>query len=216
MDLEELFWKMIDPSIRVDLLSVAEGVKKGAMLELWRLDFDYNKTQIALQEFLLHTWLNGTDLSHREHESLIYVCRSESLMDKLWSREIDTDDFLGYPKCCVCAHREHSEKIEQYFNDEISLEDLPLAQGYVLGGQILGSKGNYNPALNYVLHMPCSISCEDTIVFAEKIRDCLEKNDLEAAEWLRDFNEDSWKNWGHEGAEGWYEFISERKKKMYT
>ncbi len=75
------------------------------------------------------------------------------------------------------------------------------------------SDHKYNPALNYMLHMPCSIYCKESITFGEKIKDCLEKNDIEAAEWLREFNENSWpKSVNQWTEETWHDHMEKRKK----
>jgi len=202
-------WKLLHPYIRADLLPVAENVKKGTQIEIRGLQKKYEQSR------LLDKWLEKSDLAHRKHKFTHYACRDESLLDKLWEEKIGIDDFLGYPKCCIENHREHGKKFIQYLNDEIELSEVPLPQGVLIGREMIKAieKGEFNPVLNYSLHMPCSIYCMDSIEFGERIKNCLEENDFEVAEYIRQFNEGSWLSFGKEwNEEIWYKFAKERKK----
>mgnify|MGYP001307657588 CR=1 FL=1 len=209
-------WKSIHPYIRTDIVPVAENVKKGTQLELWKLSRECTEDELSEQDKLLNQWLKNSGLAYRPFKSDYYICREESLLDKLWTREIDIDDFLGYPKCCVRNHRQHGEKFLQYLDDKIHLTELPLPPGIILGHEVIKAieKGNYNPALNYVLHMPCSTYCKESIFFGQDIKKCLEEHDSDAAEYLKEFNKSNWKEFGKETEKEWHQFIQARKSKI--
>ena len=204
-------WKLLNLSIRADLIPVAEGVKKGTQIGFK----GYEQDERLNQSELLKRWLEKSSLAYKQHDLDYYACRDESLLDKLWKDEIGIDDFLGYPKCCVKNHRDFSEKFTKYLNDKIGLKELPLPQGMIIGREMVKAveKGKYDPAISYVIHMPCSIYCKESIEFGRKIKNCLEKNDLEVAEYLKKCSEDNWLRLGKVWTEEtWHKFAEERKK----
>jgi len=200
-------WKLLDFNIRADLLPVAEGVKKGT--EIGVESDEQNK--------LLNQWLKKSNLAHKPNGLVHFICKDESLLDKLWQREISIDDFLGYPKCCIKNHRDFDGIFIKYLNDEIKFEEVPLPWGMVIGREIMDAikNGKYDDALYYVLHMPCSAYCQKSIKFGRKIKNCLEKNDPEVAEWLRLEKESDWHKFGSAWTEEtWHKFAEERKQEV--
>lgn len=87
--------------------------------------------------------------------------------------------FLGYPDCCV------NQFIDSTIKGLLSGRKWEKKAGKAL------LEGNYDLLFDYTLHVPCGISCEESLKIGEKIKNCLEAYDKEAAEHLRKFNMDS-------------------------
>ncbi len=69
-------------------------------------------------------------------------------------------------------------------------ESIPVRERYCLL-PTMEDESNYNPLLDYTLHIPCDTSCDKSLRMADIIKKCLETYDPEAVEALKKFNRDS-------------------------
>lgn len=103
------------------------------------------------------------------------------LLNELFSRKLKTGEFLGYPECCV-KHFEKSCK------EYLEYQKTPPAIAYWQNAGKALQEGVYNEILDYILHIPCNISCKETINMAYNIKISLESNDTEVSNYLRRWN----------------------------
>lgn len=175
-------WYKLNLSIRADLVPVLENVRSGTNIELWKFKQRRNESYFRAQKKYLKYCLKRLGLYCKEHREDYYVSKNSALLNRLWSREIMTGEFLGYPKCCI-------NSFEQGCQEALTsgLEKGPAVQFYRKVKNAT-EKGNFNQVLFYALHIPCGLDCEETITMAEKIKVVLESKDIEAAYYFREYN----------------------------
>lgn len=175
-------WYKLNLSIRADLVPVLENVRSGANIELWKFKQKRNESYFKAQKKHLNYCLKRLGLYCKEHREDYYVSKNSDLLKRLWSREIMTGEFLGYPKCCVNAFQQGCQEALTG-----GLEKGPAVQFYHKVRNAI-EKENFNQVLFYALHIPCSIDCKETIIMAERIKLILESKDIEAAYYLKKNN----------------------------
>lgn len=166
---EFLEWYKLDPLLRADLITVSEGVRRGAILDLWRHEGcrpTYAKEQRRTLEYSLRRFA----ISWREHRGLYYTSHETVLLERLWSRELSEGEFLGYPACCIDAFEKGCEKATAE-----GLEWGPAVQFWRKMRQC------DNHLLMFAPHVPCDPLCVPTLALASSVKDVLEKNDPGAA-----------------------------------
>ncbi|MBI3632896.1 MAG: DUF483 domain-containing protein [Candidatus Vogelbacteria bacterium] len=177
MDYEFIEWYKLSLDIRSDLLTVTEGIRSGANVELCKLE--KRESQKKLLEFCLKRF----GLVFRVRGDNYYISKSKLLLVRLWSGEIKTGEFLGYPKCCVAAFEEGP-------NAMILSSDATQASAvrYCRELEDILDGEDFDEVRLYNQHIPCSIHCVESLKMAKKNRAVLEVNDIEAANYLRNYN----------------------------
>lgn len=190
-------WKDITISDRYCLLPTMEGVKAGCLVNTKNIS-DTNCLEYCLnQKSLSYSKKGNLWLISKNKELLEETakrCEDSSIADKYkmvdkdayWrAKEIEREcDILmgklfGYPDCCVNSFAdEHFEGI------------LPHREWEKKAGKAL-LEGSYNPLFDYTIHVPHSISCEESLKICKNIKTCLEAYDKEAAEYLRELKRSS-------------------------
>lgn len=175
-------WYRLNLSIRADLVPVLENVRSGANIELWKFKRSRNESYFRAQEKYLKYCLKRLGLYCKEHREDYYVSKNSGLLNRLWSREIMTGEFLGYPKCCIDSFERGCQEVLTG-----GLEKGPAIQFCKKLKEAM-EKGNFNEILLYTLHIPCGLDCKETITMAERIKLVLESKDIEAAYYLKEDN----------------------------
>lgn len=190
-------WKSLPPTERVYLLPTIEDIRPGCLVNTKRIskisDLEYCLNQKGLKSYKNgNSWLvskNETLLEEaaRKWESFS-IAQSHYGIDKEVDeivKQIEKDyhkfigKFFGYPKCCI-----------KNFTKTDLKGRFPNRKWYKKAGKAL-LKEKYNNLFDYVLHIPCGPGCKKSLELAEKIKECLETHDLEAAETLRKTNRTS-------------------------
>ncbi|MBI2446627.1 MAG: hypothetical protein HYV51_02275 [Parcubacteria group bacterium] len=175
-------WYKLNLGIRADLVPVLEDVRLGANVELWKFERTRGSQYLSIQKRYLEYCLVKLGLYYKEQRGDYYVSKSPILLNQLWSREIETGEFLGYPKCCIDAFKKSCQEF--------------LKNGQEKGPAVLFyrklkeavKKGSLNEALFYTLHIHCELDCQKTIILTESIKLVLESRDIEAAYHLMEYN----------------------------
>ena len=183
MDYEFIEWYKLRLDIRADLLTVVEGVRRGANIELWKIGKHESQKLFASQKKLLEFCLNKLGLLFRIHNDDYYVSRSRLWLDKLWKREIKTGEFLGYPKCCIAGFEAGCKAVMEVGNN-----DKAPAKRYFRELETLINDEDFDMTVLYNQHVPCRLDCRKALKIAQKNRAVLEAHDVEAANYLRDDN----------------------------
>jgi len=165
---------------RVDLLTVIEKVRPGGQIDITCEGFTTKK--LKSRRSSLENCLKKAGLRYKEYELDYFVSYDEKLLDRLFSRKIKTGKFLGYPGCCM----KHFEKSCKNYSKN-KQTNPPSIEYYTKCKQAL-KKGLYDDVFDFVIHIPCSPYCDETIAFAKKIRKALYSNDPEAYSYLRKRN----------------------------
>ena len=177
---EFLEWYKLDLTIRADLVSVIENVRRGANIELWKLKNGLGGLRhFSEQKKYLEFCLKKFGLHYRDYMKNYYVSKELTWLDKLWKKEIDCGEFLDYPRCCITAF----EKGCREYNTRKALGPA------VEFSQSLIQEKNVDERLLWTLHIPCKLDCRETLKLAEKAKAVLLDKDVQAAEYLVSFNQ---------------------------
>ncbi|MDO8520933.1 MAG: hypothetical protein Q7S52_02360 [bacterium] len=177
---EFLEWHKLNALIRADLITMIEGVRQGAKIELWKLE-RISPLYFLQQKPLLEYCAEKLALSLKEHDGAYYVSRDTATLNRLWSGEIKKEgEFLGYPSCCITAFEVGCKK---------SMTEGPEWGPAVQFWRKMEQCSN--PLFGYVLHVPCDVLCAATLATAGVVKDVLEKHDIGAAVALAEFNKNS-------------------------
>jgi hypothetical protein len=192
-------WKVIHPDTRVDIITVAEDIRQGGLVNL----FPFTRNQNNTYESLLINCFEYLDLCYKKDDDNYYLfSKDKSNLEKKVDTIHSLGLFLGYPRCCVRRFSTTLRKEREYIQGIINLKEVPLPQGVAFNlSKVEAIKNNeYNFVLDYRLHVPCSINCEKSIELSEKVKKCLEENDQDAAKYceavnyqMGKFDEKSWK-----------------------
>lgn len=174
-------WYKLNLNIRIDLVPVIEGIRFGALVELWK--FDREPQYLLGQERYLKYCLKKLELYYKKHGVDYYISKSLTRLNRLWSREMKIGEFLGYPKCCIDAFEMGCQE-----HLKTGPEKGPAVQFYRKVKAAIG-EGDFNEILFYSLHVPCVLDCKETAILAEKVESVLRSKDIEAAHHLRAINE---------------------------
>ncbi len=173
---EFLEWYKLNPLVRADLMSVTEGVRPGAKLELWRFQENHPLYYLPQQQ-VLENCLKRFVLSWVEHEGVFYVSSTRAHLDHFLHKECTEGEFLGYPACCITAFEEGCEK---------SLAKLDVGPAVKFWRK---TKQHHNLLFGCLLHIPCDACCEPSIAMAQAVKDVLEKYDVGALLALSELNQ---------------------------
>lgn len=166
---EFLEWYKLDPCIRADLVTMIEGVRQGAKIELWKLE-KRNPAYFAQQKPLLEFCAAQLALVCGEHEGVYYFSRDAAILRQFWCGELKEGEFLGYPACCVEAFEAGCEKAMAE-----GMEWGPAVQFWRKAGE------RHNRLFDFLLHVPCGIHCEPSLKLTAAVEQVLEKYDIGAA-----------------------------------
>src|SRR3989344_2445788 len=175
-------WYKLNLGIRADLVPVIEDVRLGANIELWKFERTRGSQYLSIQKKYLEYYLGRSGLYYKEQRGDYYVSKKPILLNQLWSREIETGEFCGYPKCCIDDFKKYCQEFLQN-----RLEKGPAVLFYHKVKEAI-KKGSFNMVLFYTLHIPCDLDCQKTIILAESIKSVLESSDIEAAHYLMEYN----------------------------
>lgn len=160
-------------------MPVIEKVRHGGQIDLTTTKM--KKWLLDSRRKSLESCLNETGLLYQEYNLDYFVTYDPLLLNKLFSRKLKTGEFLGYPKCCI----KHFEKSCQEYLEH---QKTPPAIDYWQNAGKALQEGVYNEVLDYILHIPCSLSCKETINMAYRIKNVLESNDIEVSNYLKKLN----------------------------
>ena len=160
-------------------MPVIEKVRPGGQVDL--ITSKINSRILNSRRKNLEYCLNEIGLLYQEYNMDYFVTYDSYLLNKLFSRKIKTGNFLGYPECCI-------EHFEKSCKDYLKYKKTPPAVDYWQKARKAIQEGIYNEVLDYILHIPCSISCKNTLNLAYKIKTVLESNDFEALKYLKRLN----------------------------
>ncbi len=172
-------WKSLPLLSRADLITVIEKVRPGGQIDLTTPKM--NNGLLDSRRKSLEYCLNETGLLYQEYNLDYFVTYDPLLLNKLFSGKLKTGQFLGYPECCI----NHFEKSCQEFLEH--KKTPPAIEYWQKAKKSLQDKA-YNEILDYILHIPCSISCEETINMAYSVKIVLESNDVEVSNYLKKWN----------------------------
>jgi len=172
-------WKKLPFHSRADLIPVIEKVRPGGQIDITTPKMI--KGELDSRRKNLEYCLNETGLLYQECNVDYFVTYDPLLLDQLFSRKLKTGEFLGYPECCI----KHFEKSCQEY---LKYKKTPPAIDYWQKAGKALQEGVYNKILDYILHIPCSINCKETINLASNIKVALEFNDIEVLNYLRKWN----------------------------
>ncbi len=176
-----LEWSKIDVGVKVDLITLIEGVRPSANIELWKLERKKGSAYFQEQLECLDKWLEKSGLIYRENKADYYVCQDQNFLDQLWCGEIKAGEFLGYPECCILNFEEGCQRYLDGKGKGPMVEFGESARKAI-------QEGTYNFDLDYILHAPCSVNCTESIEMAGKVKRVLILRDKDAAESLRKNN----------------------------
>ena len=172
-------WKSLPLISRADLIPVIEKVRPGGQIDLTTLKM--KKGLLDSRRKNLEYCLNETGLLHKEYNLDYFVTYDPLLLNELFSRKLKIGKFLGYPECCI---KHHEKSCQEYLEHK---KTPPAIAYWQKAGKALQEE-TYNEVLDYILHIPCSISCEETIDMAYHVKRVLESNDTEVSNYLRNRN----------------------------
>lgn len=210
-------WKSLNLDIRADLIPTIEKIRPGALIYIGNTEDGKRDEE---QSFCLDYCLAKLDMGYKKDKLDgyvdYYVYQDEQLFNKIQKKEIALGHFLGYPQCCVKKfHNKDSKKRYQYFDDQIELSEVPLSKGIISAREMADSieKGTFNSEFLYTIHVPCNVDCQDSIDMGKKNKDSLEKNDIEAAKWLRKWSEEVIQEFGREMTDEEFYGLLEKEKR---
>ncbi len=185
MNYDFIEWYKLNLDIRADLITMIEGIRPGAKIEMRKLLERRSEKYFLYQKGLLVKCLDALKIGYGydDWSDNLYAYQDGEWVEKLCSDAIKEGEFLGYPECCI----NNFEQACKAF-----LNGVPTKGPAVEFEQKVkrARKENvFNDLIYYRLHVPCDVNCKKTLDLSKKIKDVLEKNDLEAAFYLRDFNE---------------------------
>jgi hypothetical protein len=172
-------WKRLPFHSRSDLIPVIEKVRHGGQIDLITLKM--KKGLLDSRRKNLEHCLNETGLLHQEYNLDYFVTYDPLLLNKRFSGKLKTGKFLGYPECCI-------KNFEKSCQEYLKHKKTPPAIAYWQKAGKALQEGVYDEVLDYILHIPCSISCKETIDMAYNVKTVLESNDAEVLNYLKEFN----------------------------
>ncbi|MDP2907001.1 MAG: DUF483 domain-containing protein [Nanoarchaeota archaeon] len=172
-------WKKLPLYSRADLIPVIEKVRHGGQIDLATIKM--KKRLLDSRRKNLEYCLGEVGLFYQEYNLDYFVAYDSLLLNRLFSGKLKTGEFLGYPECCI-KHFEKSCK------EYLEHQKTPPAIDYSQKARKALQEGVYDEVLDYILHIPCSISCKETIDMAYNVKTVLESNDAEVLNYLKEFN----------------------------
>ena len=180
-DLYETFeWKNLHPLIRADLATIVEGSRKGANIELFKLERQ-SASFFLEQKNSLDKWLKYSGFEYTNRRDDYYISSDKDLLYELSKGEIKPGEFLGYPECCI---KNFEEGCKKYLEGK----GKGPAVNFWLQAKKEKEKGELEPMLEYVLHMPCSTKCISSIEYTGLQVEAIKEKNTEAAKALREYN----------------------------
>lgn len=177
---ETFEWNNLHPLIRADIITVAQGSRQGANIELFKLERQ-SVSYFLEQKNCLDKWLKYTGFEYTNEGNNYFISSNEGLLEKLLDKQIKAGEFLGYPQCCIKNFEQGCEKYLQGNGKGPAVD-------FWLNAKKEKDKDKLEPVLEYALHVPCTTICTDSIEFTYLQKQAIEYCEPETAEALRSYN----------------------------
>lgn len=165
-------WEYLQPLDRVDLMTLIEDVRQGASIKI------SEKEKPNFECFLNQYNLAHKSFPFKKDVLAYYISKSKPRLDDFVLKitkgspllnGVNRGLFLGYPECC-----------SEWFA-ELKIQGILPGKEWNKKAKQAFEKGRYNPVLDYKIHLPCDIECNETLKMTKEIKKVIEKSGDEEA-----------------------------------